>query len=244
MASPFYASLLLRYCAVYLGVKFQDLKNTKDKKSMKLFILLFSTFIISGCKTTQTKPLINADDFSNTIKEVIAKNQGKILTPDQAGKINWSDIKIGYTFSYKSTSSRFASEDLLFKLKSIDNQKYFFDYYENGELSSTRSYYYENGVKFISFHGGKFSKRGPSVNGCHQFTIGLCDYESSGKKITQSISFNDGVWIYKRQGIGLSQIISHVVYDVNGVELFNRTSLASPTGAIISGWDQIVINNN
>jgi len=210
---------------------------------MKMLFILLSVLAVSSCTSNQSKPVTSTEGFTNTLKEMIAQHEGKILTPSTVDQINWSNIKVGYTFSYKSTSSRFPSEHQMFKLKSIDNNKYFFDYYENGNLSSTRSYYYENGVRFISINGGEFSNWGPATGGCSQFTVGVCEYEFSGRKKKQTISFKDGAWTYIRQGIGLSQITSHVVYDMNGIELFKRTSQASPSG-VVDGWDQVVISSN
>ena len=159
------------------------------------------------------------------LNKILSSHKHELLSPKTVSQIpdNWSEIRPEFDASYiqKNLYSGKIISNYGSVLKSIKNNKYYFNEYINGKLNPDYKTMYDSGVLYRSYRGGTYKNY--EEHGICKYTLGSCTYTVAGKTMKVKTEFKDGVWYRNITGFGPNKK-TRAVYDKYGLLLFSHVT--------------------
>lgn len=150
------------------------------------------------------------------VMQVLAANQGQILTPEQSKTLVAINKPLGWEHRFQSQPEvNYMNGTFTYKGKNKDGEEF-----EYKEGSTVKKYIYGAGILQLWHEDfGLYILPADSLGNC-QFVIGECVF-NDGKQLQKVVTkFENGVWIRNLPEAALRRALEKVIYDTSGIPLY------------------------
>ena len=196
-----------------------DDRTVYQKMSRRFLVKLFWLFFFFTLLVFQSVSAAEGKTYKKRLKEIVKNNKNELFSPGDFNAKLWDDLKLGYSFIYKTKDGDIEVETK-YVLKEVKGNVYIFDYFLDGEKTSYQkafiegvSHYYRNGEVEPLYSFDQCFKK---------LVVGECEYTSLNRTKTLKTSYKKGVW--KRTWVyqGLASVATdYAVYDKRKLELYS-----------------------